>query len=64
MSVPLSIPLSGGASPWIVFGPTLMLAVTGGWLMAKLELRVGTKGADVRPIAEPFPAPARASEAA
>jgi hypothetical protein len=41
-----------------------MLAVTGGWLMAKLELRVGTKGADVRPIAEPFPAPARASEAA
>ena len=63
MSVPLSIPLSGGASPWIVFGPTLMLAVTGGWLMAKLDLRLEAKG-DARPVAEPVSEPAPVPKAA
>jgi hypothetical protein len=53
MSVPVNIPLSGGASPWLVFGPMLPFAVTGGWAMARLDRRLVFKKAEVRAIARP-----------
>lgn len=53
MSIPVNIPLSGGASPWVLFGPMLTFAVSGGWAMAKLERRLMAKKAEVQPIVRP-----------
>jgi hypothetical protein len=40
MSVPIGIPLVGGASPWVVFGPVAALSVAAGWVVAEIDRRL------------------------
>jgi hypothetical protein len=52
MSIPMNLPLVGGANPWIVLGPLTALAATAGWLVSEVDRRLQVRG-KVRTLTRP-----------
>ena len=45
MTLPVALPLVGGASPWALFGPMTALSVAAGWLVAEIDRRLPVRAA-------------------
>jgi len=56
MTIPIGLPLVGGADPWVLLAPVTVLSVAAGWALAKIDKRLGlrdtTTVATARPTAE------------
>jgi len=52
MSTPMSIPLVGGANPWIVLGPLTALGAAAGWLVSEVDRRLQVRGT-IRTLTRP-----------
>jgi len=52
MPIPMSLPLVGGANPWIVLGPLTALGAAAGWLMSEVDRRLQARGT-VRTVTRP-----------
>jgi hypothetical protein len=52
MSIPMSLPLVGGANPWIVLGPLTALGAAAGWLVSEIDRRTQARGT-VRTLTPP-----------
>ncbi len=45
MTLPVALPLVGGANPWAVFGPVTALSAAAGWLVAEIDRHLPVKAA-------------------